>query len=95
MRPVAAIVVVVDQDFVRGVERVSGLPVRVGHPDLFPREVVLEGAIVSSILQQVSVTEAVVSGGEWGLPGPDELVSVLLHGATLPGGHTVFSDLIM
>ena len=95
MGPVAAIVVVVDQDFVRGVERVSGLPVRVGHPNLLPREVVLEGTVVSGILQQVSATEAVVSGGEWGLPRLDELVGILLDRSTLPSGHTIFSDLIM
>lgn len=85
----------VKHDLVRGVESVSSLPVGVGHPELFPSEVVLELGVVSSILQQVSVTKAEVSGSEWGLPRPYELVGILLNGTTFPGWHTIMSELIL
>lgn len=95
MGPVALIIVVVKHNLVRGVEGISRLPVRVGHPELFPSEVVLVVGVVSSILQQVSVTEAEVSGGEWGLPRPDKLAGILLNGTTFPGWHAVLSELIL
>ena len=59
--PVCAVVVVEDDLFVRRVEGVAFLPVHVGHPDLFPREQVLERAVMGSDFQYVSVAEGKVS----------------------------------
>ena len=82
--------IVEEESLAWSVERVSFRPVRVGHPELFPCEYSVMGAVVTSFLQQVSVTESEVARGVHRFERPRKLVRVPVDWTAIAIGHAVF-----